>query len=210
MAVLKIEPLCQFGAVSLSSYSVSMPNQRGKRTNSPLFLQDRSNLSVRRVAFVVIRCSNGSSPADGDSHGFRRTGTWTDHLRAKPTCLKHVEESITGRYGPCCSKHTHTHRSSYTLRQETKCDHDNLSWLQAVYYRVFYWIRNLNVYLHGLAPSATISMRKELRLMSLWSLWASRDQCMSLDFNTATRAGRRKGRQIDENHLISTSVRHDC
>ena len=40
----------------------------------------------------------------------------------------------------------------------------------------------------GLAPSATMSILRELRLTSLWSLWASRDQCMSLDFTTATRA----------------------
>lgn len=47
---------------------------------------------------------------------------------------------------------------------------------------------NLLVDSQGLAPSATISMRSELKLMSLWSLWARRDQCMSLDFTTATRA----------------------
>lgn len=44
-------------------------------------------------------------------------------------------------------------------------------------------------YSHGLAPSATINIRKELRLTSLWSLWAKSDQCISRDFTTATRAG---------------------
>lgn len=63
---------------------------------------------------------------------------------------------------------------------------------------------------HGLAPSATISMRSELRLMSLWSLWASRDQCMSLDFTTATRAAQTTSKktrtQVDNGTIQSTPL----
>lgn len=40
----------------------------------------------------------------------------------------------------------------------------------------------------GFDPSATSSMRSELRLMSFWSLWATSAQCMSLDFTHATLA----------------------
>lgn len=40
--------------------------------------------------------------------------------------------------------------------------------------------------LHGFAPSATISIRSEDRLMSLWSRCATNAQCMSLDFTQAT------------------------
>lgn len=61
-------------------------------------------------------------------------------------------------------------------------------------FRVFFSLsldENQQVDSHGLAPSATTSMRSELRLMSLWSLWASRDQCMSLDLTTATRAAKK-------------------
>lgn len=46
----------------------------------------------------------------------------------------------------------------------------------------------LSVTLQGFDPSATSSMRSELRLMSFWSLWATRAQCMSLDFTQATLA----------------------
>lgn len=38
----------------------------------------------------------------------------------------------------------------------------------------------------GFAPSATISIRREDRLMSLWSLCATSAQCMSLDLTQAT------------------------
>lgn len=72
-------------------------------------------------------------------------------------------------------------------------------------FRVF---GNLQVDSHGLAPSATISMRSELRLMSLWSLWASRDQCMSLDFTTATRAvqGDTKTNSPADNGIIQSTI----
>lgn len=40
--------------------------------------------------------------------------------------------------------------------------------------------------LQGFAPSATISIRREERLMSLWSLCATNAQCMSLDLTQAT------------------------
>lgn len=46
----------------------------------------------------------------------------------------------------------------------------------------------LLAYSHGLAPSATISMRREDRLVSFWSLWAIIAQCRSLHFTKATRA----------------------
>lgn len=42
------------------------------------------------------------------------------------------------------------------------------------------------LHLQGFAPSATINMRREDRLTSLWSLCATSAQCMSLDFTQAT------------------------
>lgn len=45
-----------------------------------------------------------------------------------------------------------------------------------------------HMYLQGFEPSATTSMRRELRLMSRWSRWATRAQCMSRDFTHATLA----------------------
>lgn len=42
--------------------------------------------------------------------------------------------------------------------------------------------------LQGLAPSATISIRREARLVSLWSLCAIIAQCRSRHFTRATRA----------------------
>jgi len=53
-------------------------------------------------------------------------------------------------------------------------------------------------YSQGLAPSAIRSRRREAKLMSLWSFWASRPQCMSLDFTTATDAA---------NNPVNLSVR---
>lgn len=50
--------------------------------------------------------------------------------------------------------------------------------------------------LHGFAPSATISIRREERLMSLWSRCATNAQCMSLDFTQATFAAIRMGRLL--------------
>lgn len=44
------------------------------------------------------------------------------------------------------------------------------------------------VSLQGLAPSATISMRREERVVSFWSLWAIIAQCKSLHFTKAIRA----------------------
>lgn len=49
-------------------------------------------------------------------------------------------------------------------------------------------------HLHGLAPSATMSIRSEERLMSLWSRCATNAQCMSLDFTQATFAATGMGR----------------
>lgn len=55
-----------------------------------------------------------------------------------------------------------------------------------------------------------MSMRRELRLMSLWSLWASRDQCMSLDFTTATLAVQQRHKDKETgsqyNHPINIPV----
>lgn len=48
--------------------------------------------------------------------------------------------------------------------------------------------------LQGFAPSATISMRSEERLMSRWSRWATNAQCMSLDFTQATFAAMKNGK----------------
>jgi len=41
-------------------------------------------------------------------------------------------------------------------------------------------------YVHGFAPSATSSMRRDDRFTSLWSFCANSAQCMSRDFTTAT------------------------
>lgn len=64
-------------------------------------------------------------------------------------------------------------------------------------------VRAQQVDSHGLAPSATMSMRRDARLMSLWSFWASRDQCMSLDFTTATRAAWLVGHEVRQTEIAS-------
>lgn len=48
----------------------------------------------------------------------------------------------------------------------------------------------------GLAPSATISIRKEARLMSLCSRWAIMAQCRSRHFTKATRAAQKSHRCV--------------
>lgn len=149
-----------------------------------------------------IRCSNSGSPPDGDSHGFGRTGTWANDLRSQPTCLEHVEESIAGRYRPCVGTgaHTRVHTDSIDYNTNT-VNQDHLLKPQTVFYGRFgFTVPCQRVDSHGLAPSATMSMRREARLMSLWSFWASRDQCMSLDFTTATRAARFAGHEI--RHMV--------
>lgn len=51
---------------------------------------------------------------------------------------------------------------------------------------------------HGFAPSATMSIRMEDRLVSLWSLWAIMAQWRSRHFTKATRATSVQGkRQCD-------------
>jgi len=56
----------------------------------------------------------------------------------------------------------------------------------------------LCVTLQGFDPSATNSMRRELKLMSFWSLWATKAQCMSLDFTHATLAAGRNAQTHTE------------
>lgn len=94
--------------------------------------------------------------------------------------------------------HTDTHSQTSKSKQRK-------SMIISCDFRVF---ENLQMDSHGLAPSATISIRSELRLMSLWSLWASRDQCMSLDFTTATRAvqGTKKTKSPAQNRIIQSEI----
>lgn len=65
----------------------------------------------------------------------------------------------------------------------------------------------MHPYLHGLAPSATINIRKELRLTSLWSLWAKSDQCISRDFTTATRAENKQIIMVRVQNKIKTNYK---
>lgn len=96
-------------------------------------------------------CNVISVPADGDGHGLGGTCTWADHLWPQSTGLKDVEEGIARRNRPCVS--------TYTMNL------DDLVTVQDV----FILLRRMSksLYSQGLAPSATISMRRELRLMSL-------------------------------------------
>lgn len=47
-----------------------------------------------------------------------------------------------------------------------------------------------NRYVHGFAPSAMSSIRRDARFTSFWSFCASIAQCISRDFTTATVADR--------------------
>lgn len=60
--------------------------------------------------------------------------------------------------------------------------------------------------LQGFDPSATSSMRSELRLMSFWSLWATRAQCMSLDFTQATLAAGGDARTEKKSEISISSI----
>lgn len=51
-------------------------------------------------------------------------------------------------------------------------------------------------YSQGLAPSATISIRNEAKLVSLCSRWAIMAQCRSRHFTKATRAAREQDRHV--------------
>lgn len=56
---------------------------------------------------------------------------------------------------------------------------------------------------HGLAPSATISIRMEDKLVSFWSLWAIMAQWRSRHLTKATRAMKgHKGFEFD-NHALT-------
>lgn len=65
----------------------------------------------------------------------------------------------------------------------------NVGWIFSRYRRHFKHISKKTVSLQGFEPSATTSIRRELRLISRWSRWATRAQCMSRDFTQATLAG---------------------
>lgn len=70
------------------------------------------------------------------------------------------------------------------------------------------WLWRQSVTLQGFDPSATSSIRSELRLMSFWSLWATRAQCMSLDFTQATlAAGGDAHTHLESQHLIHLTDR---
>lgn len=99
-----------------STEQISLPPCRNQ-----LMLQAWCDITAaqkgKEAAFVLVRCSNGSAPADGDSHCFWRAGTWTDHLRSQPTWLKHVEEGIAGGYRPWGNTHTRTHTEHQADKQ---------------------------------------------------------------------------------------------
>lgn len=92
----------------------------------------------RQITFLDTRCSKRLLPPDGDSHCFWRTGTWTDHLRSQPTCLKHVEESIAGWYWPCRKTHVHTPTHRQIKRPRNQIN-DDLLWLQGIFHSVIRW-----------------------------------------------------------------------
>ena len=66
-------------------------------------------------------------------------------------------------------------------------------------FRRFHGTKCLNVleslFSQGFEPSATTSIRRELRLMSRCSRWATRAQCMSRDFTHATLATHKTHKQ---------------
>lgn len=105
-------------------------------------------------------------PANGHCHGLRRGGTGTHHLGLQSMGLKHVQEGITGRHRPWMTKN-----STYWCFLKFRLT--ELVFL---------------AYSQGLAPSVTISIRNEARLVSLWSRWAIIAQCKSRHFTKATRA----------------------
>lgn len=72
----------------------------------------------KQDVLALFWCSNMDSPADGDSHCFWRAGTWTDHFRSQPTCLKDIKEGVAGGYRPCGNTHSQSNR--HTNKQTEK------------------------------------------------------------------------------------------
>lgn len=126
------------------------------------------NGAVFNVVTKLLLRSN--IPANGHRHGFRGAGTGTDDLRLQAVRLKHVQEGITGGHRPWETRHS---RNPILL-----CCFISSS------------LKKLDVmkYSQGLAPSATISIRNEARLVSLCSRRAIIAQCKSRHFTKATRA----------------------
>lgn len=60
----------------------------------------------------------------------------------------------------------------------------------------------------GLAPSVTISIRRELRLTSLWSRWAIMAQCKSRHFTKATFAATNAKTTLQDKSQLSRSYFH--
>lgn len=109
-------------------------------------------------------------PANGHSHGFRGAGTGTDDLRLQAVRLKHVQEGIAGRHRPWETRHSRNPIPPCCFISPSPT---RLGFMK---------------YSQGLAPSATISIRNEARLVSLCSRRAIIAQCKSRHFTKATRA----------------------
>lgn len=112
----------------------------------------------------------GNVPANGYCHGLGGAGTGTYNLRLQAVGLKHVQEGITGRHRPWETRHA--------TSPVPWCCYTSPSLAKLGFIR----------YSQGLAPSATISIRNEARLVSLCSRRAIIAQCKSRHFTKATRA----------------------
>lgn len=84
------------------------------------------------------------------------------------------------------------------LKPKPQCFRSHQITLQALQIYLILPQKNLQ----GLAPSATRRRRRVVKLTSLWSFWASKPQCMSLDFTTATDA-------VYNKHLLHTIISLD-
>lgn len=100
--------------------------------------------------------------------------------------LEHVQEGIAWRHRPWNTPahiHTYNFRHGKYIREVCSC--------------------RLPDYSQGLAPSATISMRREDRLMSFWSRWAIIAQWRSRHFTRARRAVcNNKHRHLNQTNVL--------
>lgn len=87
-----------------------------KRNKYDLILFQQDKADAKDKVELIYLCSSRDSPPDGDSHCFQGAGTWADHLRSQPTCLKHIEEGVAGGYGPYSNPHA-VSLTLYTTKQ---------------------------------------------------------------------------------------------
>lgn len=146
-----------------------------KRDRSRFFTQGAVKVYYLRMATVIA----SEELAHGQITSGRSPRAWNTLRKASQDDIDPADTQAQTR------AHTHAHAHAQT-NKKTK---ESNRWWSLVASGYFLSLdENQQVHSHGLAPSATMSMRSEPRLMSLCSRWARRDQCMSLDLTTATRA----------------------